>query len=63
LGASDRLLDETGGQWDPVEARVRARTVTDIVEAIGRAGLEDGLVAGRGLAEAAVVDLAIAGET
>ncbi len=62
LGAADRLLEETGGRWDPVESRVRARTVADVVQVIGRAGFDDGLQAGRGLAITALLDLAVADE-
>ena len=61
LGGAERLLEETGGRWDPVEARVRARTVADIERHLGLEALEVGLTEGRGRASAAIVDLALAG--
>jgi hypothetical protein len=61
LGQAERLLEETGGRWDPVEARLRARTVTEIERHLGLEALEAGLAEGRGRATAAIVDLAVAG--
>ncbi len=62
LGGAQRLLEETGGRWDPVEARVRARTVADIERHLGLEAVEAGLTEGRGRASAAIVDLALAGD-
>ena len=56
LGRAERLLEETGGRWDSVEARVRSRTVTEIERHIGRDGLEAGIAAGRELSTSALVD-------
>lgn len=47
LGGADRLLEQTGGQWDPVEARVRARTIEAIEHAVGRVLLDEGVEDGR----------------
>jgi predicted ATPase/class 3 adenylate cyclase len=47
LGGAERLLEQTGGRWDPVEARVRARTIEAIEHAIGRRLLDEGVEDGR----------------
>jgi hypothetical protein len=57
LGRADRLLDVTGGRWDPVEERVWTRTFAAIELVIGREGLATGLGEGRDLATSIVVDL------
>lgn len=58
LGRAEHLLEETGGRWDAVEARVRSRTATEIERHIGHDGLEAGLAAGRDLSTSALIDLA-----
>ena len=57
LGRADRLLEVTGGRWDPVEDRVWTRTIAAIERRIGRPGLETGLREGRDLATSILVDL------
>ncbi len=46
IGGAERLLEETGGQWDVVEAGVLARTIIDLERALGSdvlaAAIEDG---------------------
>lgn len=59
LGRADRLLEVTGGRWDPVEERVWTRTCVAIELAVGRRGLESGIREGRELATSSLVDLHI----
>ncbi len=59
LGHADRLLEAIGGQWDTVEARVRAHTLAEIERRLGPEALEVGLQEGRSLASSAIVALAI----
>ena len=47
LGGAERLLELTGGRWDPVEARVRARAIESIEHAVGRVLLDEGIEDGR----------------
>ena len=56
LGRAERLLEETGGRWDPVEARVRARAVVEIERNLGREALEAGIAEGRDRAMETLAD-------
>ncbi len=49
IGGAERLLEQTGGQWDVVEARVRSRTLTELDRGLDGDALTTAIEHGRRL--------------